>query len=585
MKLLKSLLLALAAIALSLPVSAQVSRINFTSSITAAQCVPGAQCPILAIPGSTVQVCTYSVSGCGATATTYSDATGSTPCPTFSQVSPGCVPTTDNSGNGGVWVNSGNYNVYLTPPGGTALGPYPFSAGGSGGGGGGSPGAPFTSIQYNSAGSFAGSSVLTFNGTSLVTAANAYNALTSNTDGIRVPAYDVSQGASGMIGGYLVFNPITYNPYNQPGTCLDIYGNPVQQPLPLNGTSFGTFASVLWVAESPSLPSSPTAGCPTPGGPPLPVNPSNALWGLNTNSYFFARGGLATDDAAYNSIQSLQGGLSIALGATMGQAIYPFGHSPCSTLNSLSGDPGYGGFGYQSGSIYCYWNGSAWASVNLSALGGVPGGSNLDIQYNNAGAFGGTNNAELDANGNLSLAGTGSVLAINGPSGGVRVSADAEYNSIQTIGGMFANSFTALKYTNIGSSAGAPTPSAGDALQPGFTYYDTVTHCLETYSGSAFACNGGGSGSPGGPSTSVQFNNAGSFGGVSTLTYNSSTRLLTAFALNSSSASIAAATGFMQSDAGFIATSGTCNNFNCIQAPTGGRGPELDGSKLYSDRP
>ena len=28
--------------------------------------------------------------------------------------------------------------------------------------------------------------------------------------------------------------------------------------------------------------------------------------------------------------------------------------------------------------------------------------------------------------------------------------------------------------------------------------------------------------------------------------------------------------GYMQTDAGFLATSGVCNNYNCLQAPTGG---------------
>jgi hypothetical protein len=67
--------------------------------------------------------------------------------------------------------------------------------------------------------------------------------------------------------------------------------------------------------------------------------------------------------------------------------------------------------------------------------GGTPSGPTLAIQYNNAGVFAGTANAEVDEYGNLSLAGTGSVLNINGATGGLNVTADAGGASIQSVGG------------------------------------------------------------------------------------------------------------------------------------------------------
>jgi hypothetical protein len=68
----------------------------------------------------------------------------------------------------------------------------------------------------------------------------------------------------------------------------------------------------------------------------------------------------------------------------------------------------------------------------------------------------------------------------------------------------------------------------------------------------------------------VQFNNTGSLGGDTYFYYNSGTHLLTVQALSSSVAGIAVGSGFAQADQGFIATSGTCVKFNCLQAPTGG---------------
>jgi hypothetical protein len=561
----KITLLILSLMVLALPATAQVSRLNFASQTTSGQCVPGSQCPVLAIPGSTVTVCTYSLAGCAATATTYSDATGTTPCPTFAQVTPGCVSTVDNNGNGGIWVTSGNYNIYFTPPGGTQQGPFPFTAGGGGGGGGLCPQGPITSVQVSNGAGCVGSSNLTYTGQTLTSLgasggpafiasggtfqsqANAYNGFNSNTDGIAVPAYQVSQNGAALAGGYLVFTPLTYNPYDQAGTCLDQFGNIVRQPLQLPGTSFGTFASVLWVGESPSLPAAPTAGCPTPGGPPLPVNPSGALNGLNTNSYFFARGGLATDDPAYNSIQSLLGGIYTKLGATIDQGSYYLGHT-LGTINSPSGT--YGGLGYISGSIYQYFNDTdhMWHPVDFSASGGTGctvGAPNLSILFSN-GSSGctGSANGELDLNGNLSLAGTGSVIAINGATGGINITANGAYNTVQSIGGA---AFNLSNPANAGLTVVGATSQTKN-LAEFYTHTPTLVAAVSASGGGIFAsmkvaalaggggqcvqvdntglmsgtgmtCGSGGGGSPGAPTTSVQTNQSGVFTGSSALTW------------------------------------------------------------------
>lgn len=101
------------------------------------------------------------------------------------------------------------------------------------------------------------------------------------------------------------------------------------------------------------------------------------------------------------------------------------------------------------------------------------------------------------------------------------------------------------------------------------TYANLVLNNLNV-TGTCTGCGGGGGGgSPGGPANSVQINNGtGGFGGSANLTYVS--QLLTSVASSSSVASIAAMTGFIQSDAGFLGTVGSCLEYNCFQAPAGG---------------
>lgn len=101
------------------------------------------------------------------------------------------------------------------------------------------------------------------------------------------------------------------------------------------------------------------------------------------------------------------------------------------------------------------------------------------------------------------------------------------------------------------------------------TYANLVLNNLNI-TGTCTGCGGGGGGgSPGGPANSVQINNGtGGFGGSANLTYVS--QLLTSVASSSSVASIAAMTGFIQSDAGFLGTVGSCLEYNCFQAPAGG---------------
>jgi hypothetical protein len=101
--------------------------------------------PFFALPNVQLNWCSYpSNSGlnqaCTNFATTYTDVTLSTACPTNQQVvlqnSSSCQATGDNFGNLGVYTVAGTY-VYTLTVGGASYGPYTVTLGGTGGGGGG----------------------------------------------------------------------------------------------------------------------------------------------------------------------------------------------------------------------------------------------------------------------------------------------------------------------------------------------------------------------------------------------------------------------------------------------------------------
>ncbi len=208
-----------------------------------------------------------------------------------------------------------------------------------------------------------------------------------------------------------------------------------------------------------------------------------------------------------------------------------------------------------------------------------PGGITGSAQYNN-GSGGCTGNSNFQWN-------IGSqYLLLNGPnsnSPGLVVGVGfaqaqtgfytpgAQYNAFQAPSGGFAGlSLKVSNYANIGNYTGAlPTISSGDSIAVGVVAYSNTNNCPAYYNGSAMVCFGsGGSTSPGGANTNIQFNNTGSFGGSANLTWDNTGRLMTIAGLLNNP-SLAVTSGYIQSDGGFLATS-ACTSFNCIQNPTGG---------------
>lgn len=97
---------------------------------------------------------------------------------------------------------------------------------------------------------------------------------------------------------------------------------------------------------------------------------------------------------AYNNLQLTNGGAYAVLGLTTDQALYP------KTLASNPNDPasGYGGFSHKSGATYRYWNGSAWADINMSTAGG--GVSQLNTLTGSVTLAGTSNQITLTPSGN-----------------------------------------------------------------------------------------------------------------------------------------------------------------------------------------
>lgn len=306
----------------------------------------------------------------------------------------------------------------------------------------------------------------------------------------------------------------------------------------------------------------------------LAVNQASPSTPLNYNIFQAPTGGMhALSFTADNYIES--GSSAGVPSATTAESGFPHaGAMYCDTTSSPCTEKLY--------------NGSAWISL---ATGGAtsPGGSTTNIQYNSAGSFGGSANL-FWTNASQLFTVTGTALtapAIHVGTGYVESDAGflalpgtaTGFNAIRApSGGMQANSFTATTYVQTGKSAGPfssspPTPTNSDSFQPGTMSWDVASGTEQVYNGSSWVPLGGSGGTPGGPTTSIQFNNAGSFLGSTNFTWNNTTRVV---AINgiASTPGLVVLNAYAQADIGFLAVNSgapsTPLTYNAIQAPTGG---------------
>ena len=446
---------------------------------------------------------------------------------------------------------------------------------------------------------------------------------TSTSSGLVFSGYSVVQSPSNyaptMNGGYIQLTPITYNPYNG-SACTDQWGNAVQQPLPvLNGT-FGSHDSILWVGTSPSMPDNSSCGTPLPGH-------VDDGYGLNTNHYFFARGGLATDNVSFNSIHALSGGVT-AISFTAG-GLYPAGTAThcCGTLATAAYIGGYvqvghsatppaagtvatvdnpltSGDGLNAGTMYfddtlsCLnvFNGTTWnCAGGGGGGGGTPGGGNTQIQFNNSGAFDGS--ASLTwASSQLTVTGTVQATVgfnstgvtantIQATSGGVTgkwlTASDSMFLLEEAPPALSASSQTRL-YSNSTTHQIMASKNGGAYVRVATNTGALTTGNCASFDGDGNVVDAGGPCSTGGGGGTVSsaaqkavayYTTAGTgttVGGSSHFYWDNTAQLLTIDALNATSTGVVVSTGFMQADQGFLATSSVAVKYNVIQAPTGG---------------
>jgi hypothetical protein len=156
--------------------------------------------------------------------------------------------------------------------------------------------------------------------------------------------------------------------------------------------------------------------------------------------------GVNVSGTASNSLQVPSGGMYAGLGATLDQAVY---------LKTLAGNPnspgaGYGAWAHRSGSTYLYWDGSAWATIDLAGVGG----------------------------GVTSITGTGNQVTASAATGNVTLSLP------QSIHAGATPTFSTLTITSAASNAIAVTGSVSAA---GFAASGTATNQIQCSAGGVTA--------------------------------------------------------------------------------------------------
>jgi len=153
--------------------------------------------------------------------------------------------------------------------------------------------------------------------------------------------------------------------------------------------------------------------------------------------------------------------------------------------------------------------------------GGTPGGSNTQLQFNNAGSFGGI--AGATTNGTVVTFATNDLSLAGATSGNTLLNATAAAGA-GTVATFPANTGIVAELNLAQTFSAVQTFSASNGIVYSGAAVGTQVSCLGLDASNnvvknAAACGSGGGGTPGGANTNVQFNNSGAFGGDAGFTY------------------------------------------------------------------
>jgi hypothetical protein len=367
---------------------------------------------------------------------------------------------------------------------------------------GGAPGAPTASVQYNKSGAFTGSANLVFNDAgSIMTVCPAANAAcnansgfvatsftsTATGTGSANPAFTTQNGnahiwADGTAGFQsagvgLLASPVT-------GAAGGVNVGEAR----LSATTGGLYVSIN--GATPALLS-------TGGAPGAPANSVQ----YNKSGAFAGTSNLVFNDAG--SIMTICPASNVACGANSGFVATSFTSTATGTGSA---------FTTQTGNAEIFGNGAAgFQNVGIGLLaspvtgaGGGTGAGNAMLSATTTGLFLSLNGGAPVAIGSgvSSLTSAGNGLTFNVSTGPVTATL------AQNIAANGAPTFASLALTNgITAGGGAYGLTGAGAL--------TVASCT------------GCAGAPGGPSTSIQFNNGGVFGGSANLIWDNGNAILT----------------------------------------------------------
>jgi hypothetical protein len=410
-------------------------------------------------------------------------------------------------------------------------------------GGGGSPGGNFTnpySIQFNLNSTFGGVAALTWD--------NSLNSLDITTLGGAGLAISNGYGVASL--GFLSNNCTTYN-------CFQAVNN---SSVLVGGMAAASFTALNYmeVGTSTGPPTNTTGDTSTVGRIyyDKSVNCFEGYGGVTPSWACLGSGGGGGGSAPYTQAVVAQSSVSITA-ATHGEGTLALAAcfssaSPtvavaCAYTRDVSGNLAFTFSPAFTGTIEVY-SGSGGG-------GGTPGTPLTSIQFNSGGSFAGS--AKLEWNGTAVIITTTSNTVAGLAVANGFVQADGgflgttltctNFNCIQAPGGgMTALSFTAANYIQSGQGSSTPSVTTSDSFHPGALYYDTSSHCEMVRtddSPPSWTCLAiaGGSGSPGGGDTNVQYNNHGLFGGSGNFVWNNTSAKATVNGLLSASGVLATA--------------------------------------------